>query len=151
MPKALTISQLATIHGPDLRLRSTTSARGARTIRWSRQMTLFQSSKRFFSGGGSSRRSDIIPVVAAKYVRDRDEVVMVSQFMMELQGLKAVDKEEPPRILHFNPRLRGDWSGRPVIEQSTCYRMQWGSDLRCEGWKSRADKCVLTLLSSFVC
>ncbi|KAK7407319.1 hypothetical protein VNO78_09135 [Psophocarpus tetragonolobus] len=73
-------------------------------------------------------------------VRDGDKAVMVSQFMMELQGLKAVDNEEPPRILHFNPRLRGDWSGRPVIEQNTCYRMQWGSALRCEGWKSRADK-----------
>lgn len=72
-------------------------------------------------------------------VKDGDESVMVSQFMMELQGLKTVDKEEPPRILHFNPRLKGDWSGKPVIEQNTCYRMQWGSALRCEGWKSRAD------------
>jgi hypothetical protein len=66
--------------------------------------------------------------------------VMVSQFMMELQGLKTVDGEDPPRILHFNPRLKGDWSGKPVIEQNTCYRMQWGSSLRCEGWKSRADE-----------
>ncbi|KAG8366252.1 hypothetical protein BUALT_Bualt17G0057100 [Buddleja alternifolia] len=65
---------------------------------------------------------------------------MVSQFMMELQGLRAVDGEDPPRILHFNPRLKGDWSGRPVIEQNTCYRMQWGSAQRCEGWKSRADE-----------
>ncbi|KAK4479748.1 hypothetical protein RD792_015280 [Penstemon davidsonii] len=65
---------------------------------------------------------------------------MVSQFMMELQGLKAVDGEDPPKILHFNPRLKGDWSGRPVIEQNTCYRMQWGSSQRCEGWKSRADE-----------
>lgn len=66
--------------------------------------------------------------------------VMVSSFMMELQGLKVVDGEDPPRILHFNPRLKGDWSGRPVIEQNTCYRMQWGSALRCEGWKSKADE-----------
>ncbi|KAL7132950.1 hypothetical protein ABFS83_12G109500 [Erythranthe nasuta] len=65
---------------------------------------------------------------------------MVSQFMMELQGLRAVDGEDPPRILHFNPRLKGDWSGRPVIEQNTCYRMQWGSAQRCEGWKSKADE-----------
>jgi hypothetical protein len=65
---------------------------------------------------------------------------MVSQFMMELQGLKTVDSEDPPRILHFNPRLRGDWSGKPVIEQNTCYRMQWGTPLRCEGWRSRADE-----------
>ncbi|THG20765.1 hypothetical protein TEA_003839 [Camellia sinensis var. sinensis] len=68
------------------------------------------------------------------------QYVMVSQFMMELQGLKTVDGEDPPRILHFNPRLKGDWSEKPVIEQNTCYRMQWGSALRCEGWKSRADE-----------
>ncbi|MBA0630810.1 hypothetical protein Godav_002871 [Gossypium davidsonii] len=54
--------------------------------------------------------------------------------------MKTVDGEDPPRILHFNPRLKGDWSGKPVIEQNTCYRMQWGSALRCEGWKSRADE-----------
>lgn len=65
---------------------------------------------------------------------------MVSQFMMELLGLKTVDGEEPPRILHFNPRLKGDWSGKPVIEQNTCYRMHWGTPLRCEGWSSQTDE-----------
>nr|CAD1818369.1 unnamed protein product [Ananas comosus var. bracteatus] len=55
-------------------------------------------------------------------------------------GLKTVDGEAPPRILHFNPRLKGDWSGKPVIEQNTCYRMQWGTPFRCDGWKSRADE-----------
>ncbi|XWS34919.1 hypothetical protein CRYUN_Cryun21dG0078600 [Craigia yunnanensis] len=73
-------------------------------------------------------------------LKEGDESVMVTQLMMELQGLKTVDGEDPPRILHFNPRLKGDWSGKPVIEQNTCYRMQWGSALRCEGWKSRADE-----------
>lgn len=73
-------------------------------------------------------------------LKEGDDSVMVSQFMMELQGLQTVDGEDPPRILHFNPRLKGDWSGRPVIEQNTCYRMQWGSALRCEGWKSRAEE-----------
>lgn len=68
---------------------------------------------------------------------------MVSQFMLELQGLKSVDNEEPPKILHFNPRLKGDYSGKPVIEHNTCYRMQWGSALRCEGWKSRADEDIV--------
>ncbi|CAI9757458.1 unnamed protein product [Fraxinus pennsylvanica] len=68
------------------------------------------------------------------------QYVMVSQFMMELQGLKTVDGEDPPRILHFNPRLKGDWSGKPVIEQNTCYRMQWGTAQRCEGSKSQADE-----------
>lgn len=72
--------------------------------------------------------------------KEGDPPVMVSQFMMELQGLKIVDGEDPPRILHFNPRLKGDWSGKPIIEQNTCYRMQWGSAQRCEGWKSRADE-----------
>ncbi|TKY55140.1 beta-1,3-galactosyltransferase 19 [Spatholobus suberectus] len=63
---------------------------------------------------------------------------MTCQFVMELQGLKTVEGEEPPRVLHFNPRLQGDWSGKPVIELNTCYRMHWGSSLRCDGWKSRA-------------
>ncbi|XP_015868791.3 hydroxyproline O-galactosyltransferase GALT6 [Ziziphus jujuba] len=72
--------------------------------------------------------------------KDDDDTVLVSQFKIELQGLKTVDGEDPPRILHFNPRLKGDWSGQPVIEQNTCYRMQWGSAQRCEGWKSRADE-----------
>ncbi|KAL6880051.1 hypothetical protein ACP4OV_011616 [Aristida adscensionis] len=72
-------------------------------------------------------------------LREGDRPIMVSQFMLELQGLKTVDGEDPPRILHFNPRLRGDWSGRPVIEQNTCYRMQWGAAQRCEGPRSRAD------------
>lgn len=65
---------------------------------------------------------------------------VVSQFVMELQGLRAVDGEAPPKILHFNPRLIGDWSGHPVIELNTCYRMQWGTSQRCGGWKSRADE-----------
>lgn len=76
-------------------------------------------------------------IAAAK---DVEETVMVSQFMMELQGLKTVDGEDPPRILHLNPRLKGDWSGRPVIEQNTCYRMQWGAAMRCDGLKSKADE-----------
>ncbi|KAJ8499876.1 hypothetical protein OPV22_010428 [Ensete ventricosum] len=73
-------------------------------------------------------------------LNEGDQAIMVSQFMMELQGLKTVDGEDPPRILHFNPRLKGDWSGKPVIEENTCYRMQWGSPQRCEGWKSKADE-----------
>ncbi|KAG2679084.1 hypothetical protein I3760_11G034500 [Carya illinoinensis] len=73
-------------------------------------------------------------------VKDEGDAVMVSQFMVELQGLKIVEGEDPPRVLHFNPRLKGDWSGKPVIELNTCYRMQWGSALRCEGWKSKAEE-----------
>lgn len=68
------------------------------------------------------------------------QFVMVSQFMVELQGLKTVEGEDPPRIFHFNPRLKGDWSGKPAIEHNTCYRMQWGTSQRCQGWRSRADE-----------
>lgn len=75
---------------------------------------------------------------------------LVWQFMMELQGLKTVDGEEPPRIMHFNPRLKGDWSGKPVVEQNTCYRMQWGTALRCEGWKSKADEEERRLVCIFI-
>ncbi|CAK8563111.1 unnamed protein product [Lathyrus sativus] len=64
----------------------------------------------------------------------------ISHFIVELQGLKTGEGEDPPRILHFNPRLKGDWSNKPVIELNTCYRMQWGTSLRCDGWKSRADQ-----------
>ncbi|CAN6455233.1 unnamed protein product [Victoria cruziana] len=63
--------------------------------------------------------------------------VSVSQFMLELRGLRAVDGEEPPRILHLNPRLKGDWSKVPVIEHNTCYRMQWGTAQRCDGLQSK--------------
>ncbi|GER41237.1 galactosyltransferase family protein [Striga asiatica] len=34
--------------------------------------------------------------------------VMVLQFMMELQGLKMVEDEDTPTILHFNRRLKGN-------------------------------------------
>ncbi|KAI8001871.1 Hydroxyproline O-galactosyltransferase GALT6 [Camellia lanceoleosa] len=63
----------------------------------------------------------------------------VLQFMMELKGLKSVDGDDPPMILRFNPRLKGDWSGKPVIELNTCYRMMWGTALRCDGLKSKVD------------
>lgn len=66
-------------------------------------------------------------------MRQGDGTVLVSQFMVELQGLRAADGEDPPRILHLNPRLRGDWSQRPIIEHNTCYRMQWGGAQRCDG------------------
>ncbi|PHT36246.1 putative beta-1,3-galactosyltransferase 20 [Capsicum baccatum] len=65
------------------------------------------------------------------------QYLMISQFMMELQGLKTVDGEDPPRILYFNLQLEGDWSGKSVIEHNTCYRMQWGTTQRCDGLRSR--------------
>ncbi|KAF2316749.1 hypothetical protein GH714_042090 [Hevea brasiliensis] len=76
-------------------------------------------------------------------LRGGDGFVKVSQFMIELQGLKAVDGEDPPKILHLNPRLRGDWSKQPVIEHNTCYRMQWGAAQRCDGLPSKKDEDML--------
>ncbi|CAG7887167.1 unnamed protein product [Brassica rapa] len=72
-----------------------------------------------------------------------DGMVLVSQFMVELQGLKTGDGEYPPKILHLNPRIKGDWSHRPVIEHNTCYRMQWGVAQRCDGTPSKKDADML--------
>lgn len=92
---------------------------------------------------------EYIPQLAR--LRTADATVLVSQFMVELQGLKSVDGEDPPKILHLNPRLRGDWSKRAVIEHNTCYRMQWGTAQRCDGLQSKNDedmlgKCLLWFL-----
>lgn len=76
-------------------------------------------------------------------MRADDGLVLVSQFMVELQGLKAVNGEDPPKILHLNPRLRGDWSHNQVIEHNTCYRMQWGTAQRCDGLPSKGDEDIL--------
>ncbi|KAK3149028.1 hypothetical protein QOZ80_3AG0211970 [Eleusine coracana subsp. coracana] len=79
--------------------------------------------------------------VVARPRREGDAPMTGSlQFMLELLGTNAVQGEEPPRILHFNPRIRGDFSGRPVIELNTCYRMQWAQPQRCQGWASRPDE-----------
>jgi len=72
----------------------------------------------------------------ARVGEGESQYVMVSQFGLELHGLKEDDGEDPPRILHLNPRLQGDWSWKPVIEHNTCYRGEWGSSQRCEGWPS---------------
>ncbi|XP_047330840.1 hydroxyproline O-galactosyltransferase GALT2-like [Impatiens glandulifera] len=72
-----------------------------------------------------------------------NSLVLISQFIVELQGLKAVVGEDPPKILHLNPRLRGDWSNQPVIEHNTCYRMQWGTAQRCDGLPSNTEDDML--------
>ncbi|KAJ7969018.1 Hydroxyproline O-galactosyltransferase [Quillaja saponaria] len=56
--------------------------------------------------------------------------VMVSQFMVELQGLKSVDGEVPPKILHLNPRLKGVM----VCHQRTDDDMLVDGFSRCEKW-----------------
>lgn len=75
-----------------------------------------------------------------------EAMVLVSQFKVELQGLKSVDGEDPPRILHLNPRVRGDWSHRSVIEHNTCYRMQWGTAQRCDGSPSKSEDDMLGMI-----
>jgi hypothetical protein len=84
-------------------------------------------------------------------LKNGDGLVSVSQFLFELQGLKSVEGEDPPKILHLNPRLKGDWSKRPVIEHNTCYRMHWGTAQRCDGRPSEDDDGMLgMILSRFV-
>lgn len=87
---------------------------------------------------------EYVPQLAKR--RIDDGLVLVSQFMVELQGLKAVHGEDPPKILHLNPRLRGDWSHHQVIEHNTCYRMQWGTAQRCDGLPSNGDDDMLGML-----
>lgn len=92
-------------------------------------------------GTPHNAHQEYVPQLAK--LRPDEALVMVSQFMVELQGLKAVDGEDPPKILHLNPRLRGDWSHRPVMEHNTCYRMQWGTAQRCDGLASKEDDDML--------
>ncbi|XP_057947967.1 hydroxyproline O-galactosyltransferase GALT2 [Malania oleifera] len=84
---------------------------------------------------------EFVPQLAK--LRRGNALVQVSQFMVELQGLNSVDGEDPPKILHLNPRLKGDWSHRPVIEHNTCYRMQWGKAQRCDGLSPKNDDDML--------
>ncbi|KAL9226272.1 hypothetical protein vseg_002104 [Gypsophila vaccaria] len=67
--------------------------------------------------------------------------VLVSQFMVELRKEgRGVGTAETTRLLHFNPRIRGDWSEYPVIEMNNCFRGQWGAAVRCDGWASSPDE-----------
>lgn len=61
------------------------------------------------------------------------QLTEVSQFKFELHGPKSSDSEEPSRILHINPRLKGDWSEKPVIELNSFSKGQWGRSQRCDG------------------
>lgn len=92
--------------------------------------------------------NEYVPQLAK--TRACDPLVLVSQFKVELQGLKSVVAEDPPKILHLNPQLRGDWSQQPVIEHNTCYRMQWGAAQRCDGLPSKGDDDMLGKLISII-
>ncbi|MCO5567791.1 hypothetical protein L7F22_021487 [Adiantum nelumboides] len=61
----------------------------------------------------------------------------VSQFMFELHGPKPFGNEEPSRILHINPRLKGDWSEKPVIELNSFSKGLWGRSQRCDGSRTQ--------------
>lgn len=80
----------------------------------------------------------VVTVVGRPRLGKDDKNAVVSQFVVELQGLKDDDGEDPRRMLHFNAWLKGDASGKPIIEQNTRYRMQWGTAIRCDGRKSFA-------------
>ncbi|CAI9781263.1 unnamed protein product [Fraxinus pennsylvanica] len=60
---------------------------------------------------GTSRWAHVESESSITLVKEDGESKMVSQFTMELQGLKAMDGEDPPKILHFNLKIKGDWSG----------------------------------------
>ncbi|KAM0009187.1 putative galectin, carbohydrate recognition domain-containing protein [Helianthus debilis subsp. tardiflorus] len=49
--------------------------------------------------------NEYVPELAR--TRAGNPVVLVSQFKVKLQGLKSVVAEDPLKILHLNPRLRG--------------------------------------------
>lgn len=61
--------------------------------------------KSCLSGKGSQEWAD----------EGREDFVMVSQFVMELQCLRTVDGEDPPR-------LKGNWSRKLIIERCVCVR-----------------------------
>ncbi|KAH7294266.1 hypothetical protein KP509_28G063000 [Ceratopteris richardii] len=59
-----------------------------------------------------------------------------STFVLELRGQRPSDDSERSRVLHINPRLRGDFTGKPVIEINTFINGFWGRSQRCEGSES---------------
>ncbi|KAL0398294.1 UNVERIFIED_CONTAM: Hydroxyproline O-galactosyltransferase GALT2 [Sesamum radiatum] len=73
-------------------------------------------------------------------VRAEDALVLVSQFMVELQGLKVVNGEDPPKILHLNPRLRGDWSHQQHESADKNIGMDLGTQWTCK--KTRSNLAV---------
>ncbi|URD80976.1 Galactoside-binding lectin, partial [Musa troglodytarum] len=90
-------------------------------------------------GKPQEARKEHVTKLARMRQGDGSGTLWVSQFVVELQGLRVVDGEDPPKILHLNPRLMGDWSKKPVLELNSCYRMQWGTAMRCNGLPSGDD------------
>ncbi|KAE8771606.1 putative beta-1,3-galactosyltransferase 18 [Hordeum vulgare] len=108
------------------------------------------------AGGGVARDGGGAPEARSARVRPSwwtagRRASWCHSFMVELVGTKVVDSEAPPRILHSNPRIRGDYSDKPVIEMNSCYRMQWARSQRCEGFASRPAEETGESSSRFAC
>ncbi|XP_057861921.2 hydroxyproline O-galactosyltransferase GALT4 isoform X1 [Cryptomeria japonica] len=74
----------------------------------------------------------------------KDDKDLNVQFVIEFLSSVEDESGEATRIFHFNPRLRGDYSGEPVMELNTAYRGNWGVAQRCMQnrsfpWSNRVD------------
>ena len=78
------------------------------------------------------------PTIAVLRVGERP--AMVSQFMVDLLGLKSVDGEDPHHVLHYNSWRPPPWRLELPVEQNTCYRVNWSAVQSCDGWRSRLDE-----------
>lgn len=75
------------------------------------------------------------------------QMTEVSQFMFELHGPRPSEDDQPSRIIHINPRLKGDWSEKPVIELNSFMKGMWGRSQRCDGSRSQYQERVEGLLN----
>lgn len=55
-----------------------------------------------YNDGGEVNRAHAEDDLKISLVKDGGEPVIVSQFMMQLQRLKTVERKDPPMILHFH-------------------------------------------------
>lgn len=62
-----------------------------------------------------------------------------SEFIVEVQGYEAFNSNDPSRLSHFNPRLRGIWSHGPIIARKRGNKLGWIQAQRCDGIPSDSD------------
>lgn len=55
-----------------------------------------------YNDGGEVHRAHAEDDLKISLVKDGGEPVIVSQFLMQLQRLKTVERKDPPMILHFH-------------------------------------------------
>ncbi|XP_052110153.1 hydroxyproline O-galactosyltransferase GALT2-like [Arachis duranensis] len=72
-------------------------------------------------------------------LKKSDGLVTVSQFIVELQGLKLAEGEAPSIESSVKRRLEQMNS----IEHNTCYRMHWKTTQRCDGLPTEDDEGML--------